>query len=126
MGKQIQMHQFKYKFEVVSSKIKENLYLNNPNESLMYQYQSNVADLDSFSMQRRLGKQLNAFAEFISGLYFFQNTKYDEAISIFDKSLELDEWAQELVGKQVLYYYRGSSYLYSQEFEKAIDDYTEA
>lgn len=88
------------------------------------QTQTEVADLESFTLQQNLSEQMSASIVFLRGLARFQIGDYKNALDSFNKALNSPEWNTELVNKATVYFYRGFLYLKQEQYDEAISDYT--
>ncbi len=84
------------------------------------------ADLQSFSLQQKIGEQTSALVSFLSGLLFYQANKYDMAINRFQQTLNQPEWSNEMLNQSDVYYYLGAAYFFTGKYQAAISALSKA
>ena len=84
-----------------------------------------VAQLESFKLQTRLSQEMTYLSLFTLGMYRYLEGDWDRAIERFTEALAALESAEEPVaalGREIVYFHRGASYLQEDSLQ-AIDDY---
>ena len=84
-------------------------------------YRDALASLEKISEKSDKMKRAYQKVAFYRGLEFYSDLKFDESISLFDKSLQFDRFDSKL--KARTYYWRAEAYYRSKEYELARDDY---
>lgn len=90
--------------------------------------QSNVsiADVQSFTLQQRVGDQIGALALFISGYARYSAGDYEGAVVRFTDAMNQESWSNDLFDKSRVFFYRGTALLYAHEYDRAISDFAQA
>ena len=92
----------------------------------MVQTQTALAEIENFTLQQRFGSQMAALVHFIGGLIRFEAGDYEEAIRRFSAALEEGEWLEEITGKYVLFFYRGTGWIILRQYQMALADLNQA
>lgn len=85
-----------------------------------------LSDLESFTVQQKVGGELSGLVSFVSGMAWFQVGDYKTAISRFDQSLSYSDWTDLLQNSTDAYIYRGLAYAMENNLNQAIKDYNQA
>ena len=84
-----------------------------------------VAQLESFKLQTRLSQEMTYLSLFTLGMYRYLEGDWERAVERFTEALAALESAEEPVaalGREIVYFHRGISYL-PKDSLLAIDDY---
>ena len=84
-------------------------------------YRDALASLEKIQEKSDRIKRAYQKVAFYRGLEFYSDLKFDESISLFDKSLQFDRFDSRL--KARTYYWRAEAYYRTKEYELARDDY---
>ena len=106
----------------------ENLNLSQLTEmepSRTVEIQTDVSQLESFTLQQDLSHELSALTFFLQGVVLRESGQNEKALSSFNQAMSIPNWNDNIVNKNTLLFYRGNTYLDLQEFEKALADYQE-
>lgn len=97
--------------------------------SQMYVPQTLVTDLDHYSFQRNLSKDMSSLVLFVMGAIRYDAKDYQAASELFSQSLEITEkdslTENFIVESSLIRVFRGNSYLFSQNYDSALDDYSQ-
>ena len=89
-----------------------------------HQLQAAVAELDSFSLQQKLGDDLSRLVFFIRGMSYYEAGAYDQALADFELIVTTNDHL--FLKEVIIYFYRGNVYNYLGQYERAIEDYDQA
>ena len=95
-------------------------------QSEIYKPQASIADLQSFSLQQKIGYQTSALISFLSGLLLYNSNKYDIAITRFQQALSQPDWSNEMLNQGDVYFYFANAYLDTGKYKDAISNYDKA
>lgn len=79
--------------------------------SMGYMPEAKIIDLESFTLQQKLSHETTSFTLFISGMVRYKNEDYDQAIAKLTDAIQLQDWPEDLIPKELLFFFRGNSYL---------------
>lgn len=93
-------------------------------ESATFQPITTLSELESFSFQQQAGNETSVLVLFLAGLIEYDLGNYETAIQYFNTSLAaLPESPSLFENRANLYFYRGTSILNLEEYERAIQDF---
>ena len=95
-------------------------------QSETYKPQASIADLQSFSLQQKIGHQTSAFISFFSGFLFYKQKNYETAIVRFQQTFNQPDWTGEIPNLGDVYFYFASAYLFTSNYQEAIVNYGKA
>ena len=84
-------------------------------------YRDALASLEKITEKSDNMKRAYQKVAFYRGLEFYSDLKFDESISLFEKSLQFDRFDSRL--KARTYYWRAEAYYRTKEYELAREDY---
>jgi len=83
-------------------------------------------EIESFTLQQWVGGQMAALVHFVSGIIHYEAGDYEEAIRRFTSALAGGEWVEDIIGQDVLFFYRGTAQAFLSQYEQAIADFDRA
>jgi serine/threonine-protein kinase len=94
---------------------------------LLKQASINLADLDQLELRvdREL-KEMNYIAAATIGLVYYADGQNEQALSFFDMALKSPPAEARLMGREAVYFYKGSTHFYLHQFPQALTALQEA
>ncbi|HEY9152056.1 MAG TPA: hypothetical protein VIN60_04155, partial [Anaerolineales bacterium] len=68
-------------------------------QSETYKPQATIAELQSFSLQQKIGEQTSTLVSFLGGLLSYKAQDYETAIKRFQYALNQPDWSNELINQ---------------------------
>ena len=81
--------------------------------SAAYTVQSPIAEINNFHLQQKISDGMTALSLFISGIAWYENGNYTEAVTRLTTAYEIGAWPDGLSTKSVILFYRGNAHLHT-------------
>ncbi len=91
-----------------------------------YKSQASAAELDRFSFQANLSKEITALMLFITAVVRCEAEDYGEAKKRVDEAFAFGSWPEPLINRAVLFFVRGQATLMTGDVQPAYDDFSMA
>lgn len=85
-----------------------------------------IADLKSFTLQTRLSNEMAYLSLFTLGMIRLVAADLDGAVARFSDALSQLEGRASVLDQSLVYFYRGSIYLYKNDYERAFADFDQS
>lgn len=94
--------------------------------SQMYSPQALITELDHFNFQERLSDEMASLVLFVMGSIRYEAQDYQTATKLFSDIINNSDQAGFIVNRPLVHILRGNSYLSGQNYEAALEDYSQA
>lgn len=84
------------------------------------------SDIENYSLQTTITQKMAYLMVFTTGLARLEARDFDTAIERFDRVLEMQETAEQIINPAQIYRYRGYAYLQKRNYDLAIADFNHA
>lgn len=93
--------------------------------SELTQMKTALLEIESFTLQQHLAEQTVYLVNSVSGILLYETNKCDQAIDKLSSAIGSGIWADDLINKKTILYYRAGAFLCNSDWEKAIEDLNE-
>lgn len=87
---------------------------------------ADISELSTFTLQQELGSETTSLALFLGGIAQTRAQNFQAALELFDKAEKQPDWAEDIVGKEMFYYYRGGINHQLGNADQAFADFDQA
>ncbi|QDL11815.1 hypothetical protein DP114_31470 [Brasilonema sennae CENA114] len=87
---------------------------------------ASISELNNFKLQLRLSTEMSYLTHFTVGLIRYTVSDWKQAITYFSEALEQGNDSNKALNQEIVYFYRGTSYFYKKDYDRAIADYNQA
>lgn len=90
------------------------------------QIRASIAEINSFTMQQKAGQGIGSLVLFLTGLVYFDDNDYENAIQCFNVAINEYQLEENFIGLDYLYYYKGITNSLLGNYENAENDFSNA
>jgi len=87
---------------------------------------ADISEFSTFTLQQEIGSETTALALFLGGIAQTRAQNFPAALELLNKVEEQPNWADEIVGKEMFYYYRGGVNYEVGNIDQSFADYSKA